>query len=111
MCYKTLYGYLGGIHIAIMILFLKTKFTGSAFFMLTKFFSYYSETLGQEVITLKKVIEDSPVLQSPLVILTPAKLMMNSARNVTISTLHHIINQFKYVSNQLQLLMKDNSVS
>lgn len=111
MCYKTLYGYLGGIHIAMMILFLKTKFMGSAFFILNKFFSYYSETLGQEVITLKEKIEDSPVLQSPLVILTPAKLIMNSARNVTISTLQHIINQFKFVSNKLHSIIKENSVS
>ena len=111
MCYKTIYGYLGGIHIAIMLCRLKHLYSGSPLYILQMFFNYYAETLGTEVITLKSTIEESPETQSPLVILTPAKLVMNSACNVTFSTLRHIQSQFSYIKDQLFLITRGISVS
>lgn len=105
-----MFGYLGGINIAIMLCFIQSKFTGSPLFLLKSFFQYYSNTLGKEIIQLQANDVNSSETQSPLVILTPLKPIMNSSRNVTNSSLEYLITQFQFISNRITEIINQTSV-
>lgn len=105
-----MFGYLGGINISIMLCFIQSKFTGSPLFLLKTFFQYYSNTLGKEIIQLQSDDVNPSETQSPLVILTPLKPIMNSSRNVTNSSLEHLITQFQFISNCITEIINQTSV-
>ena len=110
LCYKTIYGYLGGIHIAIMVCKILKLTTGSSLYILNTFFDYYAQSLGNEIISLNPIPNEAFEMKSPLIILTPAKLLMNSARGTTRSTLRHIQTQFRFIVNQIVLVAQQIQV-
>lgn len=93
-----------------MVCKLLKQVKGSSLYLLHTFFDYYAQTLGNEIISLNPIPNEAFEMKSPLIILTPAKLLMNSAGGTTRATLRHIRNQFHFIVNQLVLVAQQIQV-